>query len=259
MYKLRPFLVLVGCVLLTVVIVVLKIYFTELIFFNSGLMLILLLTVFVEKKVYTHIFTVLSLLIILATIIFNKSAPLLEILPNQLLAAFVASLTSLVVLHIKSLNQAVENEQQNLKALFDHSAEGIILTSDKGQILMVNPEAQKQFDYSDRELIGKPLSILMPDRLHEQYAQFLDNYDTIPENQSFKSSQDLHGLRKTVKNFPWRPAEAIIPVPKKNLCCSLLRILLGAKKWRTALSSRMRNWNRLLTTCAKMNTNWKIR
>ena len=52
----------------------------------------------------------------------------------------------------------------HLVSLFENATEGIILTDNQGQIVLVNPAAQRMFGYNSEELVAKPIEVLIPDR-----------------------------------------------------------------------------------------------
>ncbi len=202
MYKSRPFLFLMSCIVLTVSVILLKIFYPELIYFNSGLMLAILLTIFLPREGSTYLFAAITVLIILFTYLLTNAENKAQALPNQALAVFVAILTTGLVIYIKRLNRAVDAERTHQMALFEHAAEGIILTDEKGQIVMLNPAAQKQFQYKSDELLGKTIFILMPEREHHAFSDLLEQYDNIPLYKSFRNSADSFGLKKNAEEFP---------------------------------------------------------
>ena len=51
----------------------------------------------------------------------------------------------------------------HLNSLFENATEGIILTNGRGNIVLVNPAAQKMFGYEPSDLIGRPIEVLIPD------------------------------------------------------------------------------------------------
>src|ERR1700733_8934473 len=55
--------------------------------------------------------------------------------------------STIFILYVKKLHLSIESDQQQVKALFDHATEGIILTDDKGKIVLLNPAAFRLFSY----------------------------------------------------------------------------------------------------------------
>lgn len=57
-----------------------------------------------------------------------------------------------------------------LEILLSLSAEAILLFDMDGTILGANPAAEETFGFSRADLIGKPLSLLLPERYHAGHA-----------------------------------------------------------------------------------------
>lgn len=90
----------------------------------------------------------------------------------------------------------------HLTSLFEHATEGIILTDGKGDIVLVNPAAQRMFGYDSAELLGKPIEILIPDRVRPHHHQLREGFYNEPQNRVMGHGRDLHGRHKEGKNIP---------------------------------------------------------
>jgi len=54
----------------------------------------------------------------------------------------------------KQAEEALKKSEQNLRAIFDNSLAGIVLTTTSGRVLQVNPRFARMLGYTDDELIG---------------------------------------------------------------------------------------------------------
>jgi len=88
----------------------------------------------------------------------------------------------------------------HLTSLFENATEGIVLTGGKGSIILVNPAAQKMFQYTAEELIGKPIEILIPDQLKTQHVHYREDFYRHPSNRAMGHGRDLYGRRKDGTN-----------------------------------------------------------
>ncbi|HSU29123.1 MAG TPA: PAS domain-containing sensor histidine kinase [Chitinophagaceae bacterium] len=89
-----------------------------------------------------------------------------------------------------------------MASLFENATEGIILTNSKGVIVMVNPSAERMFDYISEELIGQPIEILIPEKYKPQHHQLREGFYHKPSNRSMGIGRDLNGRKKDGSNMP---------------------------------------------------------
>ena len=89
---------------------------------------------------------------------------------------------------------------QHLSSLFENATEGIILTNGSGNIVLVNPAAEKLFGYEGGEIIGKPIEILIPDQFKPHHHQLRDGFYKKPSNRSMGQNRDLYGRKKDGTN-----------------------------------------------------------
>lgn len=90
----------------------------------------------------------------------------------------------------------------HMTSLFENATEGIILTNNAGTIVMVNPAAEKMFDYNRDELIGKPIEILIPDKYKPHHHDLRKGFYKHPSNRSMGVGRDLRGRKKDGSDMP---------------------------------------------------------
>ena len=91
--------------------------------------------------------------------------------------------------------------KEGIDALFLFATEGILVANDKGEIIRINPSAERLFGYEKGELLGKKIELLIPKRLTERHAGHRDKYNHNPHARSMGSGMDLHGLKKDGSEF----------------------------------------------------------
>ncbi len=90
----------------------------------------------------------------------------------------------------------------HLTSLFENATEGIVLTDDKGNIILVNPAAQKMFQYTSEELIGMSIEILIPDEVKSKHQHHRESFYKHPSNRVMGQGRDLFGRKKNGTNIP---------------------------------------------------------
>lgn len=114
MLKMHPRLVLLLCVLITALAVVLKYAYQSLSYFNSIMILTIMLTI-VLKNSYTRLFAALSILMVVVSMFVRQSS--VESLIAQGLLLIVMILTTWGVLYIKRLYERLRTEKQQMNVL----------------------------------------------------------------------------------------------------------------------------------------------
>jgi PAS domain S-box-containing protein len=92
--------------------------------------------------------------------------------------------------------------QEGVDALFLFATEGILVVNADGDIIRINPSAEKLFGYQKGELLGKKIEALVPRRLAERHAKHRDNFGSNPHARSMGAGMELYGLKKDGTEIP---------------------------------------------------------
>ena len=90
----------------------------------------------------------------------------------------------------------------HLVSLFEHATEGIILTNSRGKITLINPAAERMFNYEAGQVIGKPIEMLIPQRFHSHHTGEREDFYHHPQNRVMGSGRDLYGSRSDGSEIP---------------------------------------------------------
>jgi PAS domain S-box-containing protein len=90
----------------------------------------------------------------------------------------------------------------HLISLFENATEGIILTNGIGNIVLVNPAAERIFGYSKEEIIDKPIEVLIPDKVKSHHHALREGFYNKPSNRVMGHGRDLYGSRKDGLDIP---------------------------------------------------------
>jgi len=101
----------------------------------------------------------------------------------------------------KETEYQLKNQQENLNAIVTNSAEGIITINARGIIEMANPKAYQIFAYDKGELEGKNITLLMPEEMRDNHAQYLSSSDSHTAK-IINKPREVSGTRKDGSNFP---------------------------------------------------------
>jgi two-component system sensor kinase FixL len=93
---------------------------------------------------------------------------------------------------------ALSNALKNLGfyALFEASAEALVLTDSEGVIQVSNSVAQQMFGYADSELCGQPIEMLIPPHLRSHHSRMMRQYLAKPEKRPMGQGRGLVALAR---------------------------------------------------------------
>src|SRR5262245_21731815 len=85
---------------------------------------------------------------------------------------------------------------QILEAVVDTAVGAIIILDDRGIIQKANPAAEKIFGFSTRDLLGRNVSILMPEPYRSRHDGYIRRYLETGERRIIGIGRQVAGLRK---------------------------------------------------------------
>lgn len=74
------------------------------------------------------------------------------------------------------MRQQIHARQQRLETILDNAAEGIITFDAAGRIESFNKAAERLFGYTENEVVGKDLSLIVPPQLREKREDYLRHF-----------------------------------------------------------------------------------
>lgn len=87
-------------------------------------------------------------------------------------------------------------EEKKLKAILETVHDGIITINKMGKIETVNPATCDIFGYSESEMIGQNIKMLMPDPYQREHDQYLSNYRETAHVKVIGIGREVEGQRK---------------------------------------------------------------
>ncbi len=89
-----------------------------------------------------------------------------------------------------------------LQAIVDTAVDGIITIDDRGMIEAFNPAAEKLFGYRKADIVGKPVSTLMPDPYRTEHDGYMHHYLQTGEKRIIGIGREVIGRRRNGSTFP---------------------------------------------------------
>ncbi|MEC9373293.1 MAG: response regulator [Planctomycetota bacterium] len=122
--------------------------------------------------------------------------------------------------------------EEQFRALIEAVPDALIITGDDGSIILVNRQAESLLGYTRDELIGRPVEILVPERVRAAHPDLRRRYHQSADVRPMGSGMELAAVRKDGAEFPVEISLSPLRIPGRDgLCvCSSMRDITERKK-----------------------------
>ncbi|WP_339724536.1 response regulator [uncultured Paraglaciecola sp.] len=100
------------------------------------------------------------------------------------------------------LKNEVASQTKRLSAVINNIVDGIITIDERGIIESFNPAAMKIFGYSEQEVIGQNVKMLMPEPYYSEHDDYLRHHIKTGEKKLIGIARIVIGKRKDGSTFP---------------------------------------------------------
>ncbi|AKH70219.1 PAS domain S-box [Spongiibacter sp. IMCC21906] len=142
-----------------------------------------------------------------------------------------------------SERKATEDQLRELlarkRAILATMVDGVITISDRGIIETVNPSAELIFGYTEAEMCGNNVSMLMPNPYRAEHDQYIGNYLTTGERKIIGTGREVTGLRKNDQTFPLELAISEMDFNGQRMFTGIVRDISARKETEEQLRQAM--------------------
>jgi PAS domain S-box-containing protein len=102
----------------------------------------------------------------------------------------------------KRAEETQRESEEKFRTLAETANDAILSANSRGEIVYFNRAAEQMFGYSAAEMIGQPLTTLMPERFRSAHAQGFERFLRTGEARVIGKTVEMAGLRKDGSEFP---------------------------------------------------------
>jgi diguanylate cyclase (GGDEF)-like protein/PAS domain S-box-containing protein len=119
--------------------------------------------------------------------------------------------------------KAIRDGHERLRTLFDNVIDSVIVINEKGIIEQANPATEQIFGYTPDEVIGRNVSMLMPEPTHSEHDHYMSSYCKTGVKKIMGIGRQVEALHKSGKQFPAELAISEMHVHGERLFTGILR------------------------------------
>ncbi|EFL52441.1 multi-sensor hybrid histidine kinase [Solidesulfovibrio fructosivorans JJ]] len=148
----------------------------------------------------------------------------------------------------KELEDKVTERTAHLRGIIDTANNGIIVIDSKGRITEFSPAASEIFGYSREEIMGRDISLLMPEPHKSKHAQYIRNYLNGGAPKVIGRQIVLDAQKKDGSIFPMEIALNTAVVNDDMIFVAVLRDVTVRKRMEEELENEQHRLQKILET-----------
>jgi PAS domain S-box-containing protein len=155
-----------------------------------------------------------------------------------LLVLLVGAGTLLLRSRVRPLATDLQESREQFRAVAETANDAIVSADSRGTIIHLNPAAVRILGYSSAEALGRPLTMLMPERFHEAHRAGFQRYLATGRASILGRTLELFARRKDGLEFPIEISIATWTTSKGVFFTAILRDITARREAAEALRQR---------------------
>jgi len=146
---------------------------------------------------------------------------------------------------VERVEHLLNQSEERFRSLVESATDAIVLADHRGFIVSWNRSASALFGYADEEVIGQPLTLLMPARYRHAHEQGLARMASTGKGRVMGSVIEVHGLKKDGTEFPIELSLATWTSTEHTYYSGIIRDISERKKAERAVEESQERFRQL--------------
>ena len=147
---------------------------------------------------------------------------------------------------VEQTEHLLSQSEERFRSLVDSATDAIIVADRRGVVLSWNRSASELFGYTDTEVIGQPLTLLMPARYHQAQEQGFARMESTGKGRVMGAVIEVHGLKKDGTEFPIELSLATWKSAGNSYYSGIIRNISDRKKAELAVQESQERFQQLV-------------
>src|SRR5206468_3469600 len=120
--------------------------------------------------------------------------------------------------------------EKRFRALLESAPDAMVIVNERGEIVLLNAQTVKLFGYSQDDLLGQRVEILIPERFATGHAEHREHYASEPRARPMGAGLELYGRRKDGTEFPVEVSLSPLETEEGLLVTAAIRDIADRKR-----------------------------
>ena len=155
----------------------------------------------------------------------------------------------------KKAEKELQESRARFSGIVDIAQEAIISTDESEQIIMFNKGAEKTFNYSQNEVIGKSIDFLIPGKFHKVHRSHITKFvSSASPSHVIGERREIFGRRKNGEIFPAEASISKLQLDGHLILTVILRDITERKEAERAIQESNADLQNALTEVEQLKT-----
>lgn len=128
------------------------------------------------------------------------------------------------------MQEAVIENELMMRSVLKSATDAIVVCEESGNVLKWNSSAERIFGWTEKEIMNKPMDIIMPKKYRPHHAAGMKRYIETGDPKIIGGTVEIEGLKKDGTVFPVEIALGAWEIDGHHYFCGMLRDISERKK-----------------------------